>query len=513
MTADGTMLARVVSGCLTGIEAVLVRVEVDVSHGLPVFATVGLPDPVVRESRDRVRAAVRNSGFAFPSDRVVVNLAPADVRKEGVSFDLAIALGLLVAAGAVRSERLESLLIAGELGLDGAIQPVRGVLPMALAAARAGLGACLVAAPNAPEAAMAGDLEVYPAASLAEAAAFLNGEHGIEPLRADGERLLSADAADDVDFADVRGQAHAKRALEIAASGGHNVLLVGAPGAGKTMLARRLPTILPPLTLGEALEVSTVWSVAGLLPASGLLTRRPFRAPHHTVSDAGLIGGGRVPRPGEVSLAHLGVLFLDELPEFRPHVLETLRQPLEDARVAIVRAAGRVTFPAAFQLVAAMNPCRRGCRGSAGCTCGPEERARYLRRLSRPLLDRVDLHVEVPPLPYRDLGPTSPGGEPSAVIRRRVLTARARQRARLGRAESALNSRMTARQVNRYCVPSADARRLLGQAVDRLGLSARGHDRTLKVARTIADLAGREEIDAGDVAEALQYRMLDRSPA
>ncbi len=504
------MLARVVCACLLGIEAALVRVEVDVSHGLPSFATVGLPDPAIRESRDRVRAAIRNSGYAFPQERITVNLAPADLRKEGVSFDLAIALGLLAASGAIRSDRLPALLVAGELALDGTIHPVRGVLPMALAAARGRLPGCLLAPGNAAEAAVVDGLAVYPVPSLAEAAAFLNGERVVEPAAADGERLLGAGREDDADFADVRGQAHAKRGLEIAAAGGHNVLMLGPPGTGKTMLARRLPTILPPLALAEALEVSAVWSVAGLLPPHGLVLRRPFRAPHHTTSDAGLVGGGRGPHPGEASLAHLGVLFLDELPEFHQHVLETLRQPLEDGEVVVARAGGSVTFPAEFQLVAATNPCRRGCRGLEECACTPGERARYLARLSGPLLDRIDVFLEVPPVAYRELEAAGPGGEASAEIRRRVVAARQRQRVRFGRGRVRVNARMTPRQVGRHCALGVEGRQLLGQAVDRLGLSARAHDRVLKVSRTIADLAGQEAIAVEHLAEALRYRRLDR---
>ena len=504
------MLARLFSACLAGVEAALVRVEVDVSQGLPVFATVGLPDPAVRESRERVRTAIRNSGFAFPLERVTVNLAPADVRKEGVSFDLPIALGLLAATGAVKPDRLARLLVVGELALDGAIHPVRGVLPMALGASHAGLDGCLLATGNTSEASVLEALSVYPVTSLAEAVAFLNAECPIAAVRADPGRLLSGAPPDDVDIGDVRGQAHAKRALEIAAAGGHHMLLIGPPGTGKTLLARRLPTVLPPLTLGEAIEVSRIWSVAGLLPPAGLVTRRPFRAPHHTVSPAGLVGGGRPPHPGEVSLAHMGVLFMDELPEFAPYALDTLRQPLEDGVVTVARVGGSVRLPAEVQLVGAMNPCRRGCWTVDACICTPGERTRYLGRVSAPLLDRIDLHVDVGPLAAAMPLPGEGTPSESAAIRDRVTRARERQRARLGRGPVRLNARLTLRQLARHCVLPSAGQELLARATARLGLSARGHDRVLKVARTIADLAGTEAIMVEHLAEALAYRTLDR---
>jgi magnesium chelatase family protein len=502
------MLARVFSACLAGVEAALVRVEVDVSQGLPTYATVGLPDTAVRESRERVRTAIRNSGFPVPLERVTVNLAPADVRKEGASFDLPIALGLLAATGAVKRDRLARLLVVGELALDGAIHPVRGVLPMALRATYAGLDGCLLARGNTAEAAILEALAVYPVASLAEAAAFLNETSPIASARVDPAHLLAAAPSDDVDLSEVRGQAHAKRALEIAAAGGHNVVLIGPPGTGKTLLARRLPTILPPLTLADAIEVSRIWSVAGLLPPEGLVTRRPFRAPHHTISPAGLVGGGRPPHPGEVSLAHQGVLFLDELPEFAPYALDTLRQPLEDGVVTVARAGGTVRLPAEIQLVGAMNPCRRGCRSVDNCVCTPGERARYVGRLSAPLLDRIDLHVDVGPI---GPDPAVPGaGAESTPARERVTLARERQRTRLGRGPLRLNARMTPRQLACHCALAPAGRELLARAAARLGLSARGHDRVLKVARTIADLADAETIVVEHLAEALAYRALDR---
>jgi magnesium chelatase family protein len=505
------MLSKVYSCSVRGIDGFLVDVEVDISNGLPMFSIVGLPDNAIRESRDRVKAALVNSGYSFPNKRITVNLAPADHKKEGAGFDLPIAIALLLAAETIKNETINRYCIIGELSLDGSVKPVRGILPMVIAAKEKGLETAMVPSANSNEAAVVKGIKIIGVDHVSEAVEFCNGTTMLEAVSYQRSADTHDAIAPSIDYADVKGQKHAKRALEVAAAGGHNLLFSGPPGAGKTMLAQRLPTILPDLEFDEALEITKIYSVVQSLSESqGLQTVRPFRAPHHTISDAGLIGGGTYPRPGEISLAHHGVLFLDELPEFSKHVLETLRQPLEDGYVTVARANMSVTYPSNFMLVCSLNPCPCGYYGDRynRCSCSPSQIQRYHSKMSGPLLDRIDITLDVPAVKFNELQHDT-AVESSAVIRERVNKCRKIQQKRFESSkEISCNAQMGSREITEHCTLDSLSERLIEKSMEKLGLSARGYHRILKIARTIADLSGDLDISTSHVAEAIQYRRM-----